>query len=103
MYFDAPTSSTTFQEAFMQHLRLRTMALLLFSALGLAGMSQAQAIEHIVNVDIPFDFTANHLTFPSGTYSLVGRSGKLELRDSQNHLLTWLLPLPAMSARSESS
>lgn len=87
----------------MQHLRLRTLALLLFSALGLAGMSHAQGIEHIVNVNVPFDFTANDLTFPSGSYSLVATPGRLELRDSQNHLLTWLLPLPAMSARSESS
>jgi hypothetical protein len=82
----------------MQYPSLRTTALLVLAAFGLIGASQAQNVQHAVKVDIPFDFTAKDLSFPGGTYYLVGSSGRLVLRDSQNHFLTWLLPLSAVSA-----
>jgi hypothetical protein len=99
--FEAP--DTEKQEAFMLYPTLRITALLLFASFGLTAMSQAQYVRHVVSVNIPFDFTASDRTFPSGIYSLVATPGRLALRDSQNHLLSWLLPIPAISSQNSSA
>lgn len=76
----------------MSHRNVRILTALSLAVLWLAVAAHAQFAPHVVKVSIPFDFTANDKPYPAGDYSLVATPGRLELRDSQNHVLDSLLP-----------
>ena len=75
----------------MNYRNVRILTLLTLAVMWLASAAQAQYARHVVTVTIPFDFTANNKTLPSGTYHLVCTPGQLDLRDAQEHSLVILL------------
>ena len=76
----------------MKHRNVRILTVLSLTVLWLAGAADAQFAPRIVKVSIPFDFTANDKAFPSGDYTVVATPGRLELHDSQDHLVATLIP-----------
>jgi hypothetical protein len=66
----------------------RTLTSLLLGVLALGPTAQAQRIERVIKVDIPFEFNVADRVFPAGKYSLVSTaSALLELRDAEGHIL----------------
>jgi hypothetical protein len=70
----------------------RSLTLLSFAVLLLAGISFAQYAEHTVRVTIPFEFTAGNQSFAAGQYLIVRTDAdKLEIRDTRGHVLKTLI------------
>jgi hypothetical protein len=71
----------------MQKQMTRILTLFSVAALLLAVAAQAQVVQHVVKVTIPFDFTVDDKPFPAGDYSIACSTINLELRDSRSHVV----------------
>jgi hypothetical protein len=76
----------------MKNLVTRTLTSLLLGVLSLGYTAQAQRIERVIDVNIPFEFNVGNQTFLAGRYSLVSLTPSLlELRDAEGRTLTTVL------------
>jgi hypothetical protein len=76
----------------MKSLVLRILTSLLLGVLILGPMAQAQRIENIIKVNIPFDFGVGDRVFPAGNYSVVSTApALLDLRNEAGHILIRVL------------
>ncbi len=76
----------------MKNLVARTLTSLLLGVLLPAYTAQAQRIERVIDVNIPFEFNVGNQSFSAGHYSLVRLSpSQLQLRDAEGHSLATLL------------
>jgi hypothetical protein len=76
----------------MKNLFARTLTSLLLGVSLPAYTAQAQRIERVIDVNIPFEFNVGTQTFAAGHYSLVNLSpSQLQLRDAEGRSLTTVL------------
>jgi len=76
-----------------------TMLASLLLALALGPTAQAQQAQRIMKVNIPFDFSVDGKTFPSGKYRVVSvEPAVLQLRDADDRSLALVLTNAVESA-----
>ena len=81
----------------MHYRNTRILTAISFAVLWLAAAAHAQYVPTVVKVNIPFDFTVNNKAFPSGEYWFRCTPVRLDLRDSQAHIVVSLFPHPVES------
>ena len=85
----------------MKNLVTRTLTSLLLGVLSLGYTAQAQRIERVIDVNIPFEFNVGNQTFLAGRYSLVSLTPwLLELRDAEGRYLTTVLTNSVQSSNT---
>jgi hypothetical protein len=73
----------------MNHRNVRMLTALSIAVLWLPT-AHAQYPSMVVKVNIPFNFSVNNKPFPSGEYSVLCTPVRLDLRDSQAHVVASL-------------
>jgi hypothetical protein len=76
----------------------RTAVSLVLLISAFAGLAQAQ-YGQVITVNVPFEFTVGHKTFPAGSYSIVRTAPcALALRDSRAYVLATVMTTRAEAA-----